>query len=230
MSLLDSRGGGLFLSLDELQSASPEHLHVLTDAIQDLVRDELPIALTVAGLPFEIAELLDHPGTTFLRRAVPVPLTALSRDEVESTLRDTALRGSKRFDDDAAYLGAEATQGYPYLVQLLGSVAWALAGEEITAETIDAALPLVKDRMGLQVHAPALRGIPGRELEYLAHMARGTRPMPTGEIAEAMGIPANQQSTYRRRLIERGLIAPAGYGRVDFALPYLGEYLREHKV
>lgn len=230
VSLLDSRDGGLFLSLDELQSASPEHLHILTDAIQDLVRDELPIALTVAGLPFEIAELLDHPGTTFLRRAVPVPLTALSRDEVERTLRDTALRGSKRFDNAAARLAAEATQGYPYLVQLLGSVAWALAGEEITAETIDAALPLVKDRMGLQVHAPALRGIPERELEYLLRMTRGTRPMPTGKIAETMGIPANQQSTYRRRLIERGLIAPAGYGRVDFALPYLGEYLRERRV
>lgn len=226
VTTLDARGGGLFLSLDELQSASPEHLHTLTDAIQDVVRDELPIALTVAGLPFEIAELLDHPGTTFLRRAVPVPLTALPQAEVEATLRDTALRGNKHFNDEAARTAAKATQGYPYLVQLLGSVAWALADKEITPATIDTALPLVIERMGLQVHAPALRGVPEREREYLLHMAGGTRPMPTGEIAAAMKIPANQQSTYRRRLIERGLIAPAGYGRVDFALPYLEEYLR----
>ncbi|MBC3185085.1 ATP-binding protein [Corynebacterium sp. zg-331] len=167
---LDKRGGGLFLSLDELQSTSPEHLHSLTDAIQDVVRDELPLALTVAGLPFEIAELLDHPGTTFLRRAVPIPLTALPPSEVEQTLRETAQRGNKSFTDAAARTATEATQGYPYLMQLIGSVAWALADKEITPATIDAALPLVIERMGLQVHAPALRGLPEREREYLLHI------------------------------------------------------------
>ena len=30
------------------------------------------------------------------------------------------------------------------------------------------------------------------------------------------------------RLIDAQLIEPAGWGRVDFALPYLREYLREH--
>ncbi|MBC3185084.1 hypothetical protein H7347_00555 [Corynebacterium sp. zg-331] len=43
-------------------------------------------------------------------------------------------------------------------------------------------------------------------------MTNTARPTPTGEIAAAMQIPANQQSTYRRRLIERGLIAPPGTG------------------
>lgn len=109
-------------------------------------------------------------------------------------------------------------------------MAWALAEDEISSETIDAALPLVKEGMRLQVHSPALRGVPERELEYLVLMANRERPVSTGIIAEALGIPANQQSIYRRRLIELGLIAPAGYGHVDFALPYLGEYLREREV
>ncbi|WP_245827880.1 hypothetical protein [Sinomonas mesophila] len=36
----------------------------------------------------------------------------------------------------------------------------------------------------------------------------------------------NTVSNYRARLIEAGLIEQAGYGRVDFAIPGLREYLR----
>ncbi|KQB86914.1 ATP-binding protein [Corynebacterium lowii] len=225
---LEAQGGGLFLSLDELQSASPDNLHILTDAIQDVVRDELPIALTVAGLPFEIAELLAHPGTTFLRRAVPIELGALDAAEVSRTLADTAERGGKYFETAALREATDAAAGYPYLVQLIGSVGWSLSeGTEISAQDIERGLPLVKERMGMQVHTPALRELPPRELEYLHIMAQNPGPTPTGSVAERMGIPTNQQSTYRRRLIERGIITPAGYGYVDFAIPYLGEYLRE---
>lgn len=50
----------------------------------------------------------------------------------------------------------------------------------------------------------------------------------TGDIARSMGIPANQQSTYRRRLKDRGLIRSPRYGHVEFAIPYLREYVRKH--
>jgi hypothetical protein len=35
-------------------------------------------------------------------------------------------------------------------------------------------------------------------------------------------------SVYRVRLIEAELIEPAGHGYIDFAVPYLRDYLREH--
>ena len=35
-------------------------------------------------------------------------------------------------------------------------------------------------------------------------------------------------SVYRNRLLAAGIIKTAGYGKVDFAAPYLREYLREH--
>ena len=82
--------------------------------------------------------------------------------------------------------------------------------------------------MGLQVHAPALREIPERELEFLRAVAVLGTPAPTGEIAARMGIAANQASTYRRRLINRGLLSPAGHGLVDIEVAYLPAYLRDH--
>jgi hypothetical protein len=43
-----------------------------------------------------------------------------------------------------------------------------------------------------------------------------------------MGVDKNFASQYRLRLIGASLIEAVGRGKVDFTLPYLREYLREH--
>ena len=47
-------------------------------------------------------------------------------------------------------------------------------------------------------------------------------------LARRLDVETGYIGVYRRRLIEAGMIEPAGYGGVDFALPYLREYLRDH--
>jgi len=47
------------------------------------------------------------------------------------------------------------------------------------------------------------------------------------DIATRLGVDRNYASQYRLRLIATGLISEAGRGRVEFTLPYLGEYLHE---
>lgn len=217
------QGSGLFLTLDELQSTKLADLHQLSDSIQDCVRDELPIALSVAGLPAEISDLLQHPGTTFLRRAIPISTTELAESDVHRILQETAQLGAKTFSAAALNSATSAIRGYAFLTQLLGSIAFSLsAAPEIQQQDIEKSLPLVEERIGLQVHQPALKLLPEREWEYLQAMQAHSK---TGEIAQAMGIPANQQSTYQRRLKDRGLIHSPTHGQVDYALPYLREYI-----
>ncbi len=224
--LAEQSGSGVFLTMDELQSARPEDLHTLTDAIQNIVRDSLPIALSVAGLPFEIAELLALPGTTFLRRSVPIELDPIADDDVARTFQETAAEGGRKFSPAAIQAAVDVTSGYAYLIQLIGSISFTLADTTTISESdLERSMPLVNERMGLQVHQPALRALPEREEGYLHAMVEIGTPARTSEIAERMGIPANQQTTYRRRLIERGLIRATGHGFVDFALPFLGDYL-----
>lgn len=230
VTALDARDGGLFITVDEIHAARPADLHRLTDSIQDLVRDDLPVAMSVAGLPYEIAALLDHPGTTFLRRAYPVQLGTLRNTEVSDALATTAADSGRPFTPDALTAATGHCHGYAYLIQLLDSVSWTLAtGPAITTDDVTAALPLTRQRMGLQVHAPSLRELPEREREYLTLTATLGTPARTGTVADAMGIPHNQASTYRRRLIDRGLLTPAGHGLVDITVPYLADYLRDHR-
>lgn len=224
--LAQDSNSGIFLTMDELQSARIDDLHQLSDTIQDCVRDELPVALSVAGLPAEISELLQHPGTTFLRRAIPVDTEHIPADEVQKVLQETAALGGKRFDPGALDAATEVIDGYAFMTQLVGSIAFSITdGEVIKEQDVQHALPLAQERIGLQVHQPALKVLPDRELEYLVAMLEHSR---TGEVASAMGIPANQQSTYQRRLKDRGLIRSPRYGHVDYALPFLREYVREH--
>ena len=83
-------------------------------------------------------------------------------------------------------------------------------------------------RLGNLVHAPALRDLSDVDRTMLVCMAKDDGPSQIADIAERMDRPVNYVSVYRNRLLAAGIIKTAGYGKVDFAAPYLREYLREH--
>lgn len=67
-------------------------------------------------------------------------------------------------------------------------------------------------------------------MEYLRAMAEiedetGLSEISTSALAESLGRPATSLSDIRARLIERDLITSAGWGLIEFAQPYLGQYL-----
>ena len=55
------------------------------------------VALTMAGLTFGVNELLDHPGTTFMRKALRAPLDVLTNDAARNLLLCTAALTPLRF-------------------------------------------------------------------------------------------------------------------------------------
>lgn len=48
------------------------------------------------------------------------------------------------------------------------------------------------------------------------------------DITDRLGKSSQYASNYRRRLLDSELIETPASGQVDFALPYLRNYLREH--
>jgi hypothetical protein len=59
-------------------------------------------------------------------------------------------------------------------------------------------------------------------------MAVDDLPSRMADIGAGLCVDANYASQYRLRLIAADMIHPAGHGRVDFTLPFLRDYLREH--
>lgn len=228
-----TRESGVLITIDEVQDASAEDLTQIAIAYQDLVRDDLPVAVAMAGLTQGINKLLDLPGATFLRRARHYELGPLTTEDARLALEKTAEEGSLTFD--AAEEAAVFSQGYPYLVQLTGYLAWDAATERgvdfIDPTLLQQVIPAAIDRLGQQVHQPSVRDVPERQLEYLRAMAALAESSTDGavrvaDIAEALNKPTTHLSDTRSKLIERDLILPADWGKVEFAQPYLGEYLR----
>ena len=61
-------------------------------------------------------------------------------------------------------------------------------------------------------------------------MVHDEGPSKMADVQRRLNLDANYASQYRLRLIAAELIYPAGRGYVDFTLPFLREYLREHAV
>ncbi|MDP9851023.1 ATP-binding protein [Corynebacterium lowii] len=225
------RGTGILLTVDEIQSAAPEHLHELAVAIQDLNRDEMDIAFLAAGLPSGVEDLLQLEGTTFLRRAERIQLERLDEATTRTLLRDTSHLGGRPMMPEAIDVAVRISHGYPYLVQVVGSISWAKArlngASEVSAQHVADSFTDVVKRIGTQVHAPSLRSVPTRQLDFLHAMARldEGEGVEISEIAGALGTATTGVSRLRHELIYRELIVPHSHGKVQFSLPYMAEYL-----
>jgi hypothetical protein len=99
---------------------------------------------------------------------------------------------------------------------------------EISLDDVRAGGMAAKRRMGSLVHEPSLADLSPVGRSFLLAMAQDDGPARMADIAMRLKVDANYASQYRLRLLAAEMIQPAGYGSVDFALPYLREYLGEH--
>ena len=71
----------------------------------------------------------------------------------------------------------------------------------------------------------ALSDISDKDREFLVAMAEQEGTSAAGQIGSILKAKPNVVSKYRRRPIAAGLIESAGYGKVDFAISGLRQYL-----
>ena len=226
------RGAGLLITVDEAQHFDADFIHALANAVQLLNRDDLPVALVMAGLNEGVNELLSLPGTTFLRRARRYKLGPLTPAEARENFAETAGTTNTTFDPDALDAITSFSHGFPYLIQLAGWLSWERAHEQQTQITVDI-VESITDRaiveLGNQVHAPQLRDLPAAQRKFLRAMAAVADDNQVAEIAaiaEHMGVTAKSLSTVRARLIEDELLVPVERGTLMMTMPYFANYLR----
>lgn len=231
-SLADEAGpdSGILITVDEVQSAPSNQMWELTAAVQDLMRDNRNIAFAAAGLPEGIASLLQHPGTTFLRRAQHSNLGPMSPEQTAEVLAQTAEAGGAEFDQAALRASVAMSRGYPFLIQLIGFHLFERAGRggRITASDVDAVREDVLDTLGQLVHAPALSTVPPKQEEFLVAMAQAQQELaavPTAEIARVLGATPQSLTMARQALLKRELVYSPKHGYLNFTIPHMGHHL-----
>jgi hypothetical protein len=228
----------ILLSVDEIHAMPAEQMAPLFAALQRVARREttpgqvLPVLTVVAGLPHSRAAMRAA-SSTYAERVREHELGLLSGAAVVEALTIPARERGIAFTGDALDVLLGAIGGYPYFLQLMGYEAWnaaAAAGDtHITAGAAQTGVEAGR-RAAALVFRSRLAEVPDAERRYLeavAAVAPGDRT--SSRIAAELDSTASQWSWARSRLIERGLLRPDGYGRVDFALPGLEAHLRAHQ-
>lgn len=231
LDVLDVQGTGVCITVDEIHSLDIELMQELAGEIQLLIREGRRISLIMAGLPRAVEELLagDNRPTTFLRRAERPKIADVPVPEVADSFLQIVTDGGRSMSDDLAMECAKATNGYPFMIQLVGYHTWRQTGKgPITEEHVSSGIAAAQARLGSLVHEPALADLSAVDRTFLVVMAQDNGPSRVKDIAQRMGKDSGFVSVYRDRLIKAGMIRATGHGLVDFEAPYLREYLRDH--
>lgn len=233
---LEKRSHGLLVTIDEAQAADRADMVAIATAVQHLTSDDRNLAFVFAGLPSMSSKWLNDNVMTFLRRAQPERLGDVSLSDVSQALADTFMATGMVLEGEALSIATHATAGYPFMIQLVGYHIWRIASHgrngsasiHVSIADAEAGVRDAMSRLGDTVHGPELDGLSPIDKTYLLAMAQDDGPSSTSAIAERMGKDVKYASIYRMRLIEAQVIEDKGYGKVDFSIPYLREYLREH--
>lgn len=227
---------GALITLDEMHYRRSDELIEFGATIQHLVREGREIAVAMAGIPSSIKPLLSATlsgsqsnPVTFLRRAERINLGRVRDEDVRQALETPLIATEVSWQEDALARAVTACHGYPFMIQLVGQ--WAFREREDTIISQDSAsrgIQRAQRKLGQLVHEPALQDLSDIDRTFLVFMAQDEGPSLISDIKNRLKRSDSYVSNYRRRLLDAEIIIEAGRGRVDFALPYLRDYLREH--
>lgn len=232
---LTNKERGLLITVDEVQDGSEAELRELATTVQHLIRERQNIAFAFAGITTGVMNLINGKALTFLRRAKAEELASIPTGDVADSFADTFAQAGLSATKAQLDKMAEATQGYAYLIQLVGYGVFAEgrrhadASQALTNIDVNRGIERAYADFSDAVLLPALDELPKRSIEYLIAMTKDDEKSGTGTIAARMNLDPAQLTATRRQLIERQLIEAPSRGLVRFSIPLLREYLLEHE-
>ena len=204
----------VLIAIDE--ASNTQQMRVFASSFQILLRQDLPVFLIMTGLYENIRSLQDEKNLTFLYRAPRINLGPLNMGRMtESYGRIFGL------NQDQALDMARQTKGYSYAFQVLGYYTWKYRNDptRIQAE--------YKQHLEEYVYEKIWQELSGED----RRVAWGVAMTPGGEVSavrELLQMNSNSFTTYRTRLIRKGILNGDQYGVVRFELPLFDRFVIEN--
>ena len=210
----------LFRSIDEVRT--------LVATFQHFVRERREVALIMAGLPQKVSGLLRDDAISFLRRAFKHYLGPVEENDVRYSLKRTIGLAGRKIENDALALATKRTKGFPFMIQLIGYHMWRQQPESeyITYEDAEEAVHLAEADLEKMIFDTTIRELSEKDIAFLTAMLEDGEYSFLSDIAKRMQVTSKYAGTYRKRLIEQGIIGSYGHGKVAFDLPMFRDYLK----
>lgn len=221
---------GILILIDEVQ-ANNTGLKELIIAYQELIGEGRNIAIAFAGLPGAISATLNEHVLTFLNRANRIRLEPLRISDIDAYYRNAFRSLNLQISEEQRETAAKATEGSPYLMQLIGHniALYADDGGCLDDQDLKQALDKAKDRYENDICGATVNALSDKDLEFLKAMADLPEQAKIADIRKILQVTADYAQSYKRRLIDAGVITQVRRGEVRFAIPMLADYLKKEK-
>ncbi len=182
----------------------------------------------MTGLPKNISELQNDKTLTFLLRSARIELPLLNPITVQYSYKNVFSSAGKKISLPVLKRLTALTRGYSYAFQLLGYLIWETDADEISNHVIDSCLEKYKELLYRNAYSKIYEELSQMDRKFILAMTTfDANVVPMKYISDTLSRKPNYVSTYKRRLIESGVIRAESYGNVAFALPLFKDYLLE---
>ncbi len=206
----------VLVAIDE--AASTEEMRVFASAFQIFIRQDYPLFLIMTGLYENIDELQNNKILTFLYRAPKIRMTPLNIGGVAMKYKDVF-----GFSEEDSRAMAGLTLGYPFAFQVLGYYTFERNGD------YKGAITDTRQYLEEYVYDKIWSELSVNDKRVMVAIA-GSTEGKTAEIRKQVGMETNIFSTYRERLIKKGVINGETRGYVKMALPFFREFVLDREA
>ena len=202
----------VLITLDDVSTT--EYVKSFIFSYQQMIRNGYDIFLLMTGLYENVSELERNKSLTFFIRAPKINLEPLNLFEITYLYKNLL-----SLDEKDAIKYSKLTKGYAYGYQLVGSL---LFNNGTNANILDEYdTKLIKNSYLL-----TWEKLTGKEKEFLIALSESNSQK---EIQEKLKMSNGNLQTYKKRLIDKGLIISKGRGKIDFALPRFNKFVKLEK-
>ena len=120
-------------------------------------------------------------------------------------------------DQNSADKMAALTKGYPFAFQILGYLKWE------TNAPLENLLPKFDEELIIYAYEKIWSELSELDKKVVYVISLGINK--TSEIREKLSISPQLLNTYRKRLMERGVVDGSRHGELSLALPRFDEYI-----
>jgi hypothetical protein len=222
-----ARDSGVALLIDEIQFLNQRDLAALIMALHKCAQYAVPIVLVGAGLPQVMA--MTGRSRSYAERMFEFPTVgSLCQEDSNLALRIPAERQGISWTDAALDQVWQDTAGYPYFLQEWGYHGWNVAaGPAISADDVDKARATAIMQLDESFFRVRFSRLTPKERDYVRAMAElGPGPHRSVAIAELMGVRVQALSSYRSRLIDKGMIYSPAHGVTAFSVALFDRFLK----
>lgn len=208
----------ILITIDEVNNT--EEMRKFANFYQSMVGAGYDVFLLMTGLKKNIDVLIESSAASFLSRTPKITLGPLDLVDIAHEYRRVF-----KLEDETPERLARLTNGYAFAYQVIGYFFF----ESISKTIDDTFLSSVDEYLRKNAYDVIWNELTRKEKELCIALNRSINKT-ADEVMTITGMKESNYQNYRAGLIGKGILEANAYGKIDFALPRFGEFIRVNMV